>query len=508
MEEESVQEKDDVPVTYDFMSNSSLEYCNIVESEVHLQDDSAQLNEGGVNEASSSSKKRPREVDEEENWNLVGRNGKRCSQKVDLYINSSEKLPKQFAFAKLLKSNNIERICRVKYINPYKIFIQFENADEAEKLIKCKPLQDLGWRCQKPLEVVVSYGVIKDVELELTEKNILEIISTDRELIAAKRLKRRNKEGNSWDDSETVRLAFKGASLPAFVFIYGLKINVEPYVFPVTQCSRCWRFGHSLRVCPSKKIVCPKCGKGHANCESSIFKCVNCTGNHLSLDRSCPAFKKEKQLRDIMAEFNCSYRKALQMHVPPVPPPPPVARNEVSVIPESPQNFNETQKSSNKLSYANVLKRMPARNNENETREPSVSRTLPIGVSQQNDKSPEKSKKKKNKKKTQSAQEVFDWDMSSATDASRHSDSEGDIVLENEEHGKRDRFDREKENRKRFKSSSSFKQLLVRLYAVFSNSHVDMQSKIFQTVSLVIEWIIPFLGQFIWDLPFKTFFDM
>ncbi|CAG4984352.1 unnamed protein product [Parnassius apollo] len=52
------------------------------------------------------------------------------------------------------------------------IYDEFECAESADELMNCTPLKELGWRFQKPLEVAFSYGVIKDIELEMTEKEI------------------------------------------------------------------------------------------------------------------------------------------------------------------------------------------------------------------------------------------------------------------------------------------------------------------------------------------------
>ncbi|KAF9421609.1 hypothetical protein HW555_002542 [Spodoptera exigua] len=70
-------------------------------------------------------------------------------------------------------------------------------------------------------------------------------------------------------------------------------------------------------MCPSKNVICPKCGGHHENCDTTLFSCVNCTGDHISLSKACPVYKKERKLREIMAEFGCTYRKALEMYVPP-----------------------------------------------------------------------------------------------------------------------------------------------------------------------------------------------
>lgn len=509
MEESSFRPEDDALDVEDTMHVNILHDHNAEESNsTYLRDDSVQEDEmlPAVSvESNSRPSKRPREQDEEENWITAGRNGKRCSQKVDLYINSSEKLPKQFEFAKILKSNGIEKVSRVKYVNPYKIFLQFEGADNAEKLINCKTIHELGWRCQKPLEVVISYGVIKDVELELSEKNILEIISTDRDLVAVKRLKRRNKDGNGWEESESVRLAFKGSSLPAWIYIYGMKINVEPYVFPVTQCSRCWRFGHSLRFCPSKKTVCPKCGKGHANCEITSYKCINCTGNHLSLDRSCPAFKKEKRLRDLMAEYNCSYRKALQIYVPPNPP------SEIVEILNAPLdaviNSGERANTQKTISYASVTSTAPYRKNIKETADilrHSMDRSNIAEICQENP------KKRKNKKKKHNAKEVLDWDMSSDFEAVRdyiENESESERYSRREKQGEQERREA-KDKREELKFKLNFKQLIRKLVTIFSNSQDDLKTKIIHSVVLVAEWLMSIVGEHFWELPFKNIFGI
>lgn len=72
---------------------------------------------------------------------------------------------------------------------------------------------------------------------------------------------------------------------------------------------KCWKYGHLIRGCPYKKIICPKCGSNHANCEILNFNYVNCGGDHMALDR--PIYQKGKLIRLKMSEKNISYRKAL-----------------------------------------------------------------------------------------------------------------------------------------------------------------------------------------------------
>ncbi|KAF9410584.1 hypothetical protein HW555_010383 [Spodoptera exigua] len=275
-------------------------------------------------EIQSRPEKREREEEESE-WTLVNRKEKKVksqNEKIELYMSSNEKLPKQFALARLFKSCGIININRVKYINPYKVRIDVDNELIVDKIEKCQEFINNEWKVHRAMERNTSYGVIREVDLDLSEEDILERISCEKpiEIISLQRLKRRDRAGEGWQPSESVRICFRGSYIPPVVYVDGLRIKVTPYLFPVSQCSKCWKYGHTYKKCPYNKVVCPKCGGNHNNCETEIFKCVNCGGQHMSLAKTlCPVFLREKKLRDLMMEFNCTYRKALTMYVPPSP---------------------------------------------------------------------------------------------------------------------------------------------------------------------------------------------
>ncbi|CAH2084019.1 unnamed protein product [Euphydryas editha] len=234
--------------------------------------------------------------------------------KHEVSMTSLKMLPKQFAMAKLLRDEDIQNIVRIKYKGPYKVLIQFNSADSADKLLKCTKMVDLGFKCMMTMENRYTYGVVKGVDLELDEKEILENLTSEYEVIAVKRLKRVDYDGK-WINSEACRISFKGDTLPTYVTGYGVRFKVEPFLFPVSQCSGCWKFGHFLRFCPTRKILCPKCGGNHDNCETKELKCLNCKGPHFVLDKNCPMFVKEKKIRVIMSEINVTYRKALEIYM-------------------------------------------------------------------------------------------------------------------------------------------------------------------------------------------------
>ncbi|XP_034829849.2 uncharacterized protein [Maniola hyperantus] len=223
-------------------------------------------------------------------------------------------LPKQMAFARLLRDENISNVLKIKYKSPYKIFIHFSDKNQAERLINLRKLIDLDIRAQFTNQGNLSYGIIKGVDIGTSEKELLESLTCDYDIISAKRLKRLNKEGK-WVESESVRLCFRNPVAPLSIYAYGFKFDVERFEFPVTRCSGCWSFGHIKKFCKLNKNVCPKCGGAHDNCEIKEYKCINCKGPHMALDKSCPFFRKEKEIRFIMSEHNVTYKNALEIYL-------------------------------------------------------------------------------------------------------------------------------------------------------------------------------------------------
>lgn len=353
MAEESNYDGNEADIT---ISGSHERETNILGELTHLSEE--------MNYEDSINNKRNREQDSNDIWQKVERRHKkkktdtnttnRQTEPVQICVTSKQILPKLFALAKLLKVHNIQDISRVKYINPYKVLISFDNDLSADKFCSCPDFVELGWRRQKTWEVGLSYGVIKDIDIELPEEELLKNIISDFEIVSVKRLNRKTQEG--WTPSESIKISFNGSSLPTYIYLFNMKIKVDPYVFPVTQCSRCWRFGHDAKMCPSNKIICPKCGKAHANCEIIDYKCVNCNGKHMALSKTCPVFLKEKRLRELMSEYNCTYRRALTLYVPPSPMPVSVIES-VQYRTTTPEAFvdNSHVEPCNNTSYAAIV---------------------------------------------------------------------------------------------------------------------------------------------------------
>lgn len=62
----------------------------------------------------------------------------------------------------------------------------------------------------------------------------------------------------------------------------------------LTQCFKCWRYGHLATVCPHEER-CGKCGKGHnhLSCASVRAECAGCGGEHEARSRLCTSRARE-----------------------------------------------------------------------------------------------------------------------------------------------------------------------------------------------------------------------
>lgn len=229
-------------------------------------------------------------------------------------ITALESLPKQIAMAKLLRSQNITGIDQIKYKNINKAIITFFKKQDALSLLECKKFEELGFRCQLTYELNMIHGVVRGIDLDLSEEELVNIIECDVKILSLKRMNRISTNG-SWTPSEAIKICFQGGVLPKYIYAYDCRFKVDAYHFPVSQCTGCWQFGHVKKFCSKKKSLCPKCGSSeHDNCDINIYKCLNCKGDHFVLDKTCPLFIKEKEIRVIMSKEQVTYRKALQLY--------------------------------------------------------------------------------------------------------------------------------------------------------------------------------------------------
>lgn len=434
--------------------------------------------------------KREREERSSGEWeraeNKKLRMGKESKSEV-IIRSPKEKLPKQFAMANLLSDLGFQEITKVKYINPYKIRMEIPNSDTLGKILNSQEFINRGWQVHRAGDINITYGIIRNVDLELKDDEALSVITCPDQvkIISFKRLKRRDDDGQ-WVPSEVARIAFNGVNLPGCVYVKRLCSPVEPYVFPVTQCSRCWKFGHAKSLCNSKKIVCPKCGSYHENCDVTAYRCVNCLNNHMALDKSCPAFLREKRIRELMSEFNCSYRSACKLYVHPEP------NNEENVHScdqkETKPNPIETYNSFSVLQserehvYTPILSDFPPLPQPKHRSTPSASKQMKL-------------KNIKYMHTTAHDRWQQHTDAEECTDC-RYEDLTINEQPENAQGQARNSTD------DKYMNDSLFSELLSRIKDILFVKNLNMQQKISSIMKCLVEWLIIVSVEYMSNWPF------
>ena len=454
----------------------NINYNNLEEDMTHLVDLTKMFEEEELSTEGMRPTKRVREKEDE--WNLVKRRKERLREVrgiTELCITSKSIFPKQFALAKLFKEQKIMNVTRVKYVNPYKINVEINNTESAENLVTCVYFKELGWKFHRPFEVSLSYGVIKNIELDISEEELLKNMTSNINIVNVRRLKRRDKEGSGWTESETWRVGFEGSSLPSYVFFHDMRVVVEPFVFQVTQCSKCWRYGRSKKMCPSKLPICPKCGGKHENCQANTFRCVNCNMNHMSLDKTCPVYIREKKLRDIMSEFNVSYRKALDMYVPPT-----------SLCPTLQENVMPNITRIIPIDAASTSPILPAKHTYAQATVHSKGAQAASTVESDKKISTERPKQKETNPKRKEIQEVM-------TDSEELSTNMNNIIDTSEDTCREEVSDNSCKDNIRHPRDYSLRWLIDKFKYILFIKKDNVKSKIISMVQIGIEWVVSWI---------------
>ena len=86
-------------------------------------------------------------------------------------------------------------------------------------------------------------------------------------------------------------------------------INRERLIY---KCYTCNKIGHLTKNCKQKARMCPKCNNTNCpgTCPKSIWKCINCGGNHSAAYRGCPSIKAAIA-KSMDRQQNLSYAQAV-----------------------------------------------------------------------------------------------------------------------------------------------------------------------------------------------------
>lgn len=212
-----------------------------------------------------------------------------------------------------VKFQQIQRYSR----NTWKL--SFTSKSAANGVIKNKFLKDVGLTAFIRRYKLSRKIVVRDIPLDmsLTEvKQAIEKKNSNIMMTSMFRLKRRDRNTNQLVESETVCLEVRGENIPESLMILRTVISVVPYVLRICLSYNCDLFGHVSKFC-NKSTKCFACAEEHSSfressCKATTKTCINCGGNHVTADKTCP-IQWHREITRVMAYNNLSYFEARRL---------------------------------------------------------------------------------------------------------------------------------------------------------------------------------------------------
>lgn len=203
----------------------------------------------------------------------------------------------------------------IKKMGRNRIKVELNSYTLVNNLLNSDILPSNNLRGYIPETILYRKAVVRNVDPSLSNEEILDMIESHIEIFNVRRVTKKANINNALQVqcTQTVILTFRGQVLPDFVVIYGAKCKVLPYIYSVTQCLNCQRYGHISRQCRSNSR-CASCGGDHIsdNCDQppEHINCINCKGPHASTSKHCPIYSEQKNIKKYMAFNNVGFTEA------------------------------------------------------------------------------------------------------------------------------------------------------------------------------------------------------
>lgn len=186
------------------------------------------------------------------------------------------------------------------------LLIELKKKEQIQKLYDLVSIGNTDITITAHRSLNTCRGVISEEDfLNLSDEELLEGFQNQNVIKVQRITMRRN---NEQLPTKHIILTFGTSTLPSSLDAGYLKINVRPYIPNPRRCFKCQRFGHASQSCRGKE-ACAKCSaNGHSaeKCQESPC-CVNCKGDHPAYSRSCPVWKREKDVIALTVKEKISF---------------------------------------------------------------------------------------------------------------------------------------------------------------------------------------------------------
>ncbi|KAH8397734.1 hypothetical protein KR215_010717, partial [Drosophila sulfurigaster] len=189
------------------------------------------------------------------------------------------------------------------------LLVKTKSFIQAQKLLKMQTFHIFPVHAEEHKTLNSSKGIIYSNDLRnIDEKDILDELKPQNVTNVRKILKKDNNDINKTTETGLIVLTFSTTTLPDKLWIGYEVVNIRPYVPPPMRCFNCLRFGHLSAYCKSPK-TCANCSEKVHTADNETCTnnqtCINCKyeddniKHHNAMDKSCPAFIKQKELTAI-----------------------------------------------------------------------------------------------------------------------------------------------------------------------------------------------------------------
>ena len=202
----------------------------------------------------------------------------------------------------------------VKKLSSGSLLIEVEKPKHAENLMKIKHFFQIPAKCSPHVTLNTTRGIIRCPDLAGVSEEEIVLELSNQHVTAARRISV-YRDGIR-RETNTIVLTFNSAILPKSLKVGYLNVGVDLYIPNPLQCYTCYKYGHHERRCQktNSESLCRHCGEvanGHdsANCKNTV-KCADCGGDHMATSRTCPVWKREKEIVTVKYRESLSFPEA------------------------------------------------------------------------------------------------------------------------------------------------------------------------------------------------------
>ncbi|KAL9694448.1 hypothetical protein quinque_013733 [Culex quinquefasciatus] len=227
---------------------------------------------------------------------LQGRAGvapKRAASKVAYLepIDFGKEIPTQpAAVGKLLHGAGFDRCEEITKIGRFRYKVDLKSGEDFTRLSKLN-LTSANLKFFMPASQTETICFVRNVPLDFGDEEMKEQMECEFPI---------------------TKVTVQGKEVPRAIKIYGCGFRAELYIFPVKQCSLCWKFGHTKKVCRGE-AACQNCGAVDCTDECpNQARCRNCKKGHGAADRNCPERTRRKAIVQEMVKKRIPFAEAEQ----------------------------------------------------------------------------------------------------------------------------------------------------------------------------------------------------